>query len=64
VKRRLTVYEVGDPYHGGYRPQIRLQGKWLREAGFRQGDQIQVAVVEGRLIIQKQEEQEEEEEAG
>jgi hypothetical protein len=25
VKRRLKVYEVGDPYHGSYRPQIRLQ---------------------------------------
>jgi hypothetical protein len=54
-KRRLKVYETGDPHRGGILPQIRLQGKWLRQAGFAPGGQVEVQVETGRLIIKSEE---------
>jgi len=48
--RKLKVYEVGDPYRGQLQPQIRLQGKWLRQAGFRPHDHI-VVRQEGRCLV-------------
>lgn len=32
-------------------PFLRLRGRWLEHAGFREGDQVQVEVEEGRLVI-------------
>ena len=35
------------------KPQINLNAKWLAEAGFNVGDQIEVTVAENELIIRK-----------
>ena len=35
------------------KPQINLNAKWLAEAGFSVGDQIEVAVAENALVIRK-----------
>lgn len=32
-------------------PMIRLRGRWLMRAGFREGDALQVEVEEGRLVL-------------
>ena len=50
--RKLKVYEVGDVFHGKEQPQIRLQGKWLREAGFQPNDRILVRKEGTRLVIE------------
>jgi toxic protein SymE len=34
-------------------PQIRLQGKYLHEAGFAAGQEINVKVSKGKIIIEK-----------
>jgi len=51
--RKLKVYEIGDVFHGKEQPQIRLQGKWLREAGFRPHDRILVKKEGTRLVIER-----------
>ena len=51
--RKLKVYQMGDVFHGKEQPQIRLQGKWLREAGFRPHDRILVKKEGTRLIIER-----------
>ena len=35
------------------KPQINLNAKWLAEAGFNVGDQIDVEVTENKLVIRK-----------
>ena len=56
--RTLRIGEMGarySVYHYGTRhsvPQIRLQGKWLREAGFVAGEHVTVVVEHGRLVLQ------------
>lgn len=37
-------------------PQIRLQGLWLQEIGFKPGDNLNVQCEEGKLIISRCEE--------
>lgn len=32
-------------------PMIRLRGRWLMRAGFREGDALWIEVQEGRLIL-------------
>ncbi len=32
-------------------PKIRLEGKWLEEAGFKQGEYINIQVAKNKLII-------------
>lgn len=32
-------------------PALRLQGKWLQDAGFEPGQQVNVVVEQGRLVI-------------
>lgn len=32
-------------------PMIRLRGRWLMRAGFREGDALQIEIAEGRLIL-------------
>ena len=55
--RKLRIGETGarySVYHYGNRnsvPQIRLQGKWLREAGFSAGQDVTVIVEHGRLTV-------------
>jgi hypothetical protein len=56
MERTLKVYTCGDPYQGGFLPQIRLQGKWLRKAGFAPGGRIRVVVEKGRLTISSEQE--------
>ena len=53
MARKLKVYEVGDAYKGTVQPQIRLQGKWLREAGFKPHDRIIIKKEGSRLIIER-----------
>ena len=53
MPRKLKVYETGDVFHHKEQPQIRLQGKWLREAGFKPHDHILVKKEGSRLIIER-----------
>jgi hypothetical protein len=55
MHRELKVYEIGDVFHKKTQPQIRLQGKWLREAGFQPHDRIVVRKDGSRLVIEHQE---------
>lgn len=32
-------------------PMIRLRGRWLMRAGFREGDALRIEVQDGRLIL-------------
>ena len=50
--RTLKVYEMGDVFRGRAQPQIRLQGKWLREAGFQPHDRITVRQQGQCLVIE------------
>ena len=43
----------GDDGKDEFKPQINLNAKWLAEAGFHVGDQIDVAVAENELVIRK-----------
>jgi hypothetical protein len=53
AQRRLHVYRTGDPYREGIRPQIRLTGRWLQEAGFGPGDTYTVIIhQEGIITLQ------------
>ena len=53
-RRKLTVYPL---YTGKYPPnplsKIRLQGKWVKDAGFYAGDPIVVEVSQGKLVVTK-----------
>ena len=49
--RKLKVYSV--PAKKGYDPQIRLQGKWLRNAGLEVGDKLKVQVEQGKIVIER-----------
>ena len=53
--RKLKVYQMGDVFNGKEQPQIRLQGKWLREAGFQPHDRIMVRKQGTRLVIEHEE---------
>lgn len=33
------------------RPAIKLQGEWLRQAGFNQGQTVSVEIFDGMLIV-------------
>jgi hypothetical protein len=53
--RKLHAYPVGDFWKGKVVPLIRLQGQWLRAAGFAPGDEILVQIVgAGQLTVHKQ----------
>ena len=43
--RRLKIEEHGDSWKGLLRPKIRLIGRWLEQAGFKPGGQVQVICV-------------------
>ena len=55
--RKLRIGEMGarySVYHYGTRhsvPQIRLQGKWLGEAGFVAGEHVAIIVEAGKLTV-------------
>ena len=46
------IYTPGSVKHY---PMIRLQGKWLKEMGFRIGDRIVVSANAGAIVINKSE---------
>lgn len=50
--RELKVYESNGTY-GSVTPLIRLQGKWVKDAGFEIGDGIKVEVENDKIIIKK-----------
>ena len=53
MNRKLKVYRTGDVFRGKDQPQIRLQGRWLREAGFLPHDRIVVKKEGKRLVIER-----------
>jgi hypothetical protein len=36
-------------------PMIRLRGRWLKKAGFREGDALRIEVEDGRLVLTRPE---------
>ena len=36
-------------------PMIRLRGRWLKRAGFREGDVLRIEVQNGRLVLTRPE---------
>lgn len=50
VKKPYKVYYTGAE---GDKPQVKIQGRVLREAGFRVGDQYRVEVEPGQLVLIK-----------
>jgi hypothetical protein len=36
-------------------PMIRLRGRWLKRAGFREGDVLRIEVQDGRLVLTRPE---------
>jgi len=50
--RTLKIEALGDSCRGRTVPYIRLKGKWLREAGFREGGRALVMIADGRLVIE------------
>ncbi|GGH59646.1 formylmethanofuran dehydrogenase subunit D [Filimonas zeae] len=59
-KRRLKVAEKWGyrNKHWQYRfmPWISISGKWLEQAGFKNGDNVEITVKYGQLIVTKIEE--------
>lgn len=56
--RLLKVYRLVKAYafnRFNIYPQIRLQGKWLKEAGFKPGSTIEVQASKGQLTIKQKE---------
>ena len=54
MERKLKVYAV--PGKVTNIPQIRLQGKWLKELGYEVGDEIIIKTEDdGKIIITKKE---------
>lgn len=48
----LKVLNIGDRYRKEVTPQIRLQGKWLLNAGIRPGSHVQITNPHiGELVI-------------
>ena len=43
--RQLKIEEHGDHWKGRLRPKIRLIGRWLEQAGFPPGGQVQIICV-------------------
>ncbi len=51
--RKLKIYQKYQPREWKYIavPEIRLEGKWLRELGFEIGKEIKVEQKKNKLII-------------
>ncbi len=50
--RELTVSSISG-YGSSEVPAIRINGKWLEDYGFHQGDKVTVECKEGELVIKK-----------
>jgi len=54
----LKVRNIGDRYRKEVTPQIRLQGKWLLNAGIRPDSQVQITNPrKGELVIKSLDDQ-------
>ena len=51
--RKLKVQDVGDYYRKEVIPQIRLQGKWLLDAGLQPDKQVQVSNPQPGVLVVK-----------
>jgi len=51
--RKLKVYSKSQQRSFGYVhiPAIRLEGKWLKEVGFKQGQKVKILIEENKLTI-------------
>ena len=49
MHRKITVTSYFDTRVSV--PMIRLRGRWLLSAGFREGDALRIEVEEGRLVL-------------
>ena len=49
MRRKATVTSYFDARASV--PMIRLRGRWLLRAGFREGDPLRIEVGEGRLFL-------------
>ena len=49
MRRKATVTSYFDTRASV--PMIRLRGRWLMRAGFREGDALRIEVEDGRLIL-------------
>jgi len=50
--RVLRVQNIGDFYRKEVKPQVRLQGKWLLNAGLQPGSKVQITNPRiGELVI-------------
>ena len=61
VYAATQICERAGYYHTSYYrlvPQIRLQGSWLAQLGFEEGDAINVQCNDGKLVITLQREEE------
>ena len=55
--RKLKIEATGDFAAGKVKPQIRLKGLWLSDAGFKPGKNVEVSVLkEGLLKLEAHEE--------
>lgn len=36
---------------GEYAPQIRITGKWLKEAGFKKGGKVKIEIIRNKLVL-------------
>lgn len=56
IDRKLKVYSKYRPLastsSGHIVPELRLCGLWLEQSGFKIGEQVQITVKEGQLIIE------------
>lgn len=50
--RKLKVYETSGYNYKGT-STIILKGKWLKECGFKAGDDIEVECQDGKLIVKR-----------
>lgn len=51
MKRKLKVTE--SYRNKKFVPQVNLCGKWLAQAGFHTGSQIEIIIENGQILIQK-----------
>lgn len=45
MKRTLKIERTGDFFRRKIVPRIRLNGKWLEQAGFKPGHRVQLEIV-------------------
>lgn len=55
AKRQMKVYDYHYETEYGSKPcpQIRIRGKYLKEAGFNIGDKIDLSVSQNQIVIQR-----------